>query len=86
MRDDFPRTLRLDHEFDDMMTEQSIKLDESVFVKSISIQILEVYKSKVWNDTAISEISLKYNGKKYEIDLSSFNQFLKKVTREEVMK
>ncbi|MBN1412772.1 MAG: hypothetical protein JW969_18130 [Spirochaetales bacterium] len=70
--------------FKDVMMAQSVPFKKPKNFKKIKFAISSINKSKQSNDTAISEITFYYQGRRVELDLSRVNQYLKKVSEKEV--
>jgi hypothetical protein len=68
-------------DFADKMVPQSLKLPAEVLLNDFKITIKDAYLAvgQTWNDTAISEIEFYYKGKKIQIDLGDYQQYLKVV-------
>ncbi|MBN2893827.1 MAG: hypothetical protein JXL97_18300 [Bacteroidales bacterium] len=65
------------YKFPDVMEPQTINFKKPQIFTKAKFEIMEVYESTKWDDTAITEIQFFCKGKKLDIDISKYAEFLK---------
>jgi hypothetical protein len=69
----------------DDMKVQRINFNTHITFENITFIILDVYKSNVDNDTAISEIYFYKDNTRIPVDLSHVEEFNRKITEKEIL-